>query len=183
MEREQALTLVERHVKNPTLVKHMLATEAIMKEVAKHLGEDVDLWGLVGLLHDLDYEMTEGDPSQHGLTTEKLLADKVSRDILNTIKAHNFEHLNIKPETRMEKALIAADAISGLVVACALVMPSKKLEEVRVETIKRKFKDKSFARSSSRERISFCEEIGVSKDEFFGMALKALQGISERLGL
>ena len=181
--RDDALRLLEENVRDRKIILHMIAVGAIMKELARYFGEDEEVWELVGLLHDIDYERTKDDPSRHGLVAEEILRSLVSEDILRAIKAHNFENTGIEPRTRMEKALIASDAISGLIIACALVMPSKKLEEVKVRTIKRKFKQKDFARSVSRERILFCEQIGIPREKFFELALNALKGVSGELGL
>jgi len=181
--RDEAFRLVEENIGKKNIVKHMLAVEAIMRSLAKHFGEDENLWGLTGLLHDIDYEKTMNTPEKHGIIAEEILKGKVSEEILRAIKAHNFERTHVMPETRMEKALIACDAISGLLIACALVMPSKKLRDVKVKTVKKKFKDKDFARGADRKRILFCEEIGVPKEEFFDIALKGLQGIASELGL
>ncbi|MEM1588697.1 MAG: HDIG domain-containing protein [Candidatus Bathyarchaeia archaeon] len=183
MDRNAALELIKLNVKNENLIKHMLAVEAIMCELAKFLSENEETWSLTGLLHDIDFEKTFNNPNEHGFEAEKILKGKVNEEILRAIKAHNYEYTNVKPESKMEKALIAADAISGLIIACALVMPSKKLKDVKIETLKKKFKDKDFARGSSRERILICEEIGVTKEKFFEIALKALQEISLMLGL
>ena len=181
--RDDALRLLEENVRDRKIILHMIAVGAIMKELARYFGEDEEVWELVGLLHDIDYERTKGDPSRHGLVAEEILRSLVSEDILRAIKAHNFENTGIEPRTRMEKALIASDAISGLIIACALVMPSKKLEEVKVKTIKKKFKQKDFARNVSRERILFCEQIGIPREKFFELALNALKGVSDELGL
>ena len=181
--RDDALRLLEENVRDRKIILHMIAVGAIMKELARYFGEDEEVWELVGLLHDIDYERTKDDPSRHGLVAEEILRSLVSEDILRAIKAHNFENTGIEPRTRMEKALIASDAISGLIIACALVMPSKKLEEVKVRTIKRKFKQKDFARSVRRERILFCEQIGIPREKFFELALNALKGVSGELGL
>jgi predicted hydrolase (HD superfamily) len=107
----------------------------------------------------------------------------VQEEVIRAIKAHNFENTGVRPETRMEKALIASDAISGLLIACALVMPSKKLCEVKVKTVTKKFKAKDFARKVSRERILLCEEIGIPKEKFFEIALDGLKSISSEIGL
>jgi putative nucleotidyltransferase with HDIG domain len=183
MEREEALSLVKENIKKENLLKHILAVEAIMRGVARYLNEDVELWGLVGLLHDIDYEKTESDPKNHGILAENLLREKVDDNIIRTIKSHNFENTGVIPETKMEKALIAADAISGLIVATALIMPSKKLKDVKVDSVTNKFKQKDFARRCSRERILVCEHVGIPKEKFFEIALKAMQEISEELGL
>jgi putative nucleotidyltransferase with HDIG domain len=161
----------------------MLAVEAIMRSIAEHFGENEDTWGLVGLLHDIDYEKTEINPEKHSLLAEEILKGIVPEEIVRAVKAHNFRHTCVMPETRMEKALIASDAISGLLVACALVMPSKKLFDVKVDTVARKFKDKDFARGAERERILICEEIGIPRDKFFEIALNGLKKVASEIGL
>lgn len=183
MDKDEALRLVEENVSDRRIVLHMIAVSAIMRALARYLGEDEEEWGLVGLLHDIDYERTKADPARHGLEAENILKGRVSEEVLRAIKAHNFENTGVKPETRLENALIAADAVSGLIVASALVMPHKKLEEVRVETLEKKFRQKDFARRVSRERIMFCEKLGLSREKFFELALEALKGISGELGL
>jgi len=183
LSREDALKLLRENVRNEKIILHMIAVGAIMRELARYFGEDEDLWELVGLLHDIDYERTKNDPSKHGLVAEEILGSLVSDDVLRAIKSHNYENTGIEPRTRMEKALIASDAVSGLIIACALVMPSKKLEEVKVKTVKKKFKQKDFARNVSRERILFCEQIGIPREKFFELALNALKGVSDELGL
>jgi putative nucleotidyltransferase with HDIG domain len=181
--REEAFNLVKKHISKRNILYHVLAVEAIMRSVAQHLGEDEEKWGLVGLLHDVDYEKTEATPEKHSLIAEELLKDTVPEDLIKAIKSHNFKHTGVKPENRMEKALIACDAVSGLLVACALVMPSKKLEDVKVETVAKKFKDKDFARGADRERILKCEEIGIPRDKFFEIALNGLKKIAAEIGL
>lgn len=181
--REEALNLVKKNVTKRNIVYHMLAVEAIMRSLAKHFGEDEYLWGLTGLLHDIDYGKTEGTPEKHGILAEEILRELVSKELIRAIKAHNFQYTRIKPEARMEKALIACDAVSGLLVACALVMPSKKLADVKIKTVMKKFKDKDFARGANRERILFCEEIGVPIEKFFENALTGLKNISTEIGL
>jgi len=183
MKREEAVSLVKENVKKENLFKHILAVEAIMRGMAKHLNEDVEAWGLVGLLHDIDYDKTENDPKNHGIVAEEILKGKVDEKIIHAIKSHNFENTGVMPETKLEKALIAADAISGLIVATALIIPSKKLKDVKLKSIKKKFKQKDFARRCSRERILVCEHVGIPKEKFFEIALETMQGISEELGL
>jgi len=161
----------------------MLAVEAIMRALAEHLGEDEELWGLTGLVHDIDYEKTADNFREHGVLAQEILRGKAPREALRAILAHNYENTGVKPETRLDKALIAADAISGLIVACALVMPSKSVRDVKLRTVERKFKDKDFARGADRKRIILCEEIGIPRKEFFEIALKALQKVGRDLGL
>lgn len=183
MNREEAISLVKENITKENLFKHILAVEAIMRGTAKHLNEDAESWGLIGLLHDIDYGKTENDPKNHGIIAEDLLKGKVDEKIIRAIKSHNFDNTGVMPETKMEKALIAADAISGLIVAAALIIPSKKLKDVKVKSIKKKFKQKDFARRCSREKILVCEHVGIPKEKFFEIALEAMQGISEELGL
>ena len=182
MKREEALNLVKEHVKQENLLKHMYAVEAIMVETAKYLNEDKEKWRLLGLLHDIDFEKAP-EPEKHCTLAPEILKEEFEEDFIRAVKSHNFENLNIQPETKMELALIAADSVSGLVIACALVMPSKKLADVKVESISKKFKQKDFARNCSRERILYCEQIGIPKEKFFEISLKALQNISNELGL
>ena len=181
--RDEAYNLVESKIKRKNIVKHMLAVEAIMKSLAEYFGEDKEIWGLTGLLHDVDFEEVGENFSMHGLKAEEILKGLVPDEVIQAIKAHNYEYTGVQPKTWMEKALIAADAVSGLLVACALVMPSKKLEEVKISTLNKKFKQKDFARNVDRNRINFCEEIGLSKEKFFEIALNGLKKISQTLGI
>ncbi|MFB0563614.1 MAG: HD domain-containing protein [Candidatus Lokiarchaeia archaeon] len=183
LSREEALKLVNERLKDEKLVKHVLAVEAIMRNLARHLGEDEELWGLVGLIHDLDYQETMNSPEIHATKTVEYIQGLVPETVINAVKAHNYEHTKVQPQTKLEKGLICSDAISGLVIAAALVMPTKKLEQVRVKTLKKKFKDKTFAAATGRDRIRVCEEIGVPLTDFFKISLEALQKISEDLGL
>jgi len=181
--RAQALDLVKANVSKKNVIFHMIAVEAVMRQLAKHFGEDPEKWGLIGLLHDIDYERTETTPANHSLVAENILKNIMKADDIRAIKSHNFEHTHAVPETRMEKSLIAADAISGLIIACALVTPSKKLADVKVESISKKFKDKDFARGANRERILFCEQLNMPKDKFFEVALDGLKQSASQIGL
>ena len=181
MNREEAFALVKENVSNKNLIKHMLAVEAIMKEIAETKGYDVEKYSLAGLCHDIDYEKTQ-DMTQHGLISAQMVEGKVDQEVVDCIKRHN-EMTGNKPETDFDKALVAADAVSGLVIAAALMMPSKKVAEVRLETLQNKFKKKDFARNVKRENVLICEQIGFSLDEFLELSLRALQKIADDLGL
>lgn len=183
MNREEALALVKNHVRRPNLFKHILAVEAIMQALAKRLSEDMGRWSLLGLLHDLDFDETFNNPELHAKRTVEMLKGKVDDELLRAISSHNYEHTGARPESRMEKALIAADAVSGLIVACALVMPSRKLAEVKPESVARRLREKDFARNCNREHMLYCEHLGLSWPEFAELALNALQEISSELGL
>jgi putative nucleotidyltransferase with HDIG domain len=182
MKREEAFDLVKQNIKRENLLKHMLAVEAIMRKTAEFLGEDKEKWGLVGLLHDIDFEKMK-EPKDHGVMATDILRRKVDDETLHAIKAHNYEYTGATPNSKLDYSLIAADSISGLIIACALVMPSKKLAEVRVDSIAKRFKEKDFARNCIRDRILFCEKVSVSKEKFYEIALKALQDNAESLGL
>ncbi len=187
LSRERAVEIVKRHVTRENLFKHILAVEAIMRAMAKEVGEDEEFWAMAGLLHDADFDETYKDPERHGTRSIEILEeeakDEVPEEILRAIKAHNPEYTGVKPETKLENALIAADAVSGLIIASALILPSKKLSEVRTENVSRRFKEKDFARNCNRENMMFCEKIGILKERFFEISLIALQGISDELGL
>lgn len=181
--KQRASELVKEKIQNRNLRKHMYAVSAIMKKVAERLGKDVDKWGKTGLLHDIDYEETKDDPERHASLSAEMLKDELPEDSLKAIKAHNFEHSGVEPKGDLSNALIASDAISGLIVATALVMPNKKLEEARVESVLKKFDDSSFAKNIDRNRILYCKKLGMNKEEFVELSLEALKEISEKSGL
>lgn len=183
MTRDEALDSIEANVENKNTIKHMLATEAIMRALAKRLGEDEEEWGLTGLLHDIDMELTEGDMSTHS----KLGADLVremgaSEAIAHAILCHNEAH-GIPRESQLDKALFCADPLTGLVIAAALVRPDKKLASVEAKSVRKRFKEKSFAAGANREQIAQCAELGIELDDFIELGLKAMKGIADDLGL
>ena len=167
-------------VENENLRKHMMAVAAIMEGLAEKFGEDRKIWKYAGLLHDIDYGKVGHE--EHGLKSAEMLKGKLPEDALHAIKAHN-EMTGVVAESKMDFALRASDAASGLIVAAALVMPGKKLREVRLETLKNKFRDKSFARRVDRNRIMECEKFGMTLDEFLALALESMKGIADDLGL
>lgn len=183
MDKQEALKLIEDYIKEENMKKHCWAVGAIMKELASFLNEDEEEWEIIGLLHDLDYEDTKNNPKEHGLKTAESLKNQVNPEVIEIIKSHNFDNLGLNPDKKESYALIASDALSGLIITCALVRPSKKIEEVTVKSVKKKFNQKDFARNVSRENIMFCERVGINEDKFFETGIKALQSISEKLGL
>jgi putative nucleotidyltransferase with HDIG domain len=183
MKREEALSSIEANVENKNLIKHMLATEAIMRALARRLGEDEDEWGLTGLLHDIDVELTGGDMNTHSKLGADLAREMgASEAMAHAVLCHNEAH-GVPRETKLDKALFCADPMTGLITAAALVRPDKKLAGVEVKSIKKRFKEKSFAAGASREQITTCSELGFELDEFFTLSLEAMKGISEELGL
>ena len=179
--REDSLNLVKKHVKNKNLVNHMIAVSAIMRRLAEHLDEDAELWEAVGLLHDIDYEVTSDDFSKHGLISAEMVAEHLPDEGVHAIRAHN-EMTGFKAESRMDVSLFAADALSGMIVAGALVRPTK-LEGMKASSVRRRMKDKSFARQVSRENIMRCEEIGIPLSEFLTMGIEAMQSVGKEIGL
>jgi putative nucleotidyltransferase with HDIG domain len=184
MNRDRALELLHQHVTNQNLIKHMLASEAIIRALAKKLEKNEDEWGLIGLLHDLDFEQTKNDPAKHGLVTAELLAKEgFTEEQLNAIKSHNTEHTGVQRKTNFDFALTCAEQLTGLIVACALVQPDKKLAAVTVESIMKKFKQKTFAAGCSREDIQLCKKLDIPLEQFVELGLKAMREISNELGL
>ena len=183
MTREEALSSVRASVENANLVKHMLAAEAVMRALAGRLGEDEEAWGLTGLLHDIDVELTEGDMTQHSMLGSDLARELgASEEMVHAILAHNQEH-GIALETKLDMALFCADPLTGLITAAALVRPDKKLAGVEARSVRKRFKEKSFAAGADRGQIAGCLELGIELDEFLQIGLSAMKGIAKDLGL
>ncbi|ABN51386.1 MAG TPA: HDIG domain-containing protein [Hungateiclostridium thermocellum] len=183
MEREQALEELKARIENENLIKHSLAVEAIMKDLAFYFKEDIDKWGLAGLLHDIDCEKTAGDISKHSLVGAEILESlDIESSIIYAVKAHNDYH-GIERKRKIDKALYCADPAAGLITAAALILPSKKLEDVTVDFLIRRMNEKSFAKGVNREQIKSCEQLGLSLEKFLEIALEAMKKISDELGL
>jgi len=183
MDREEALESIRENVENENLIKHMMATEAIMIALAQRFGEDENEWGLAGLLHDIDVELTEGDMTTHSKLGADLARDLGAGEaIAEAILTHNETH-GIAPRTKMEKALYCVDPLTGLITAAVLVRPDKKIANLEVKSVRKRFKEKSFAAGASREQIAKCTDIGLELDEFIAIGLEAMQGIALELGL
>jgi len=183
LNRKEALELLKKNLRTQNLIKHSMAVEAILQAMALKLGEDEELWALTGLLHDLDYDFTKNEPERHSLVTIKVLEDLLPEEGINAIKAHNYQYTAQIPQTYLDKSLIAADAVSGLIIAAALVMPSKKLVDVTPKTLSDKFKDKSFAAGCNRKRIELCADMDLELQVFLELSLNALKNIADTLGL
>ncbi len=184
MDRNTALELLRTHVKNENLVKHCLASEAVMRALAARLGADQDLWGLTGLLHDVDAELTAGDLKRHTLEAEKiLLACGLPGELVEAVKMHNEAAHDRRREQLFHKALAAGETVTGLITATALVYPDRKLASVKVSSVVKRMKDKRFAASVDRGIIMECEGLGLTLDEFVQLSLAAMLGIAKDLGL
>lgn len=184
MNRQTVLELLHKYIKNENIRRHCLATEAVMRHLAQYFGKDADMWGITGLLHDLDLEIVNGDMNKHGLETARILEDVgANPEIIEAIKAHNEQIYGVERKELLHHALVSAETVTGLIVATALILPERKLSVVRPESVVKRMKEKSFARTVSRERIKECEKMGISLNDFIVLAVKAMQEISPQLGL
>lgn len=184
--RDEALQFLNEKVENKNIIKHMLATEVMMKALAKHFSEDEQVWGVAGLLHDGDY--SDSVPvDQQGIKVTEWLKEKgyeIPENVAYAMAAHNWHNNQVEPKSKMDWSLFCGDSLTGLIVASALVLPNKKLSDLTTESILKRFKESSFARGTRREDISLCEEkLGISLEEFVKITLEAMQGISTELGL
>jgi len=183
VDRETALSSIKANVENDNLIKHMLATEAIMRALARRLGGDEEEWALAGLLHDIDVELTEEAPETHGKLGSDLARELgASEAVCRAILCHNEVH-GVPCDTTMSRALFCTDPLTGLITAAALVRPDKKLEGVSVESLMKRFKEKRFAAGAKRENIATCEQIGLELKEFISLGLEAMKRIAPELGL
>ncbi len=185
--REKVLEILNKNIKNKNLIKHCLAVESAMKNLAKYFKEDENKYGIVGLSHDADWEQTEKNHELHGKVSVDWLkqAGEKNQEIIETILSHNYTYNHSSPpSSKMAWSLYCCDDLTGLIVACALVMPSKKLSEVTVETVIKKMGSKSFAAAVKRDQIKLCEEkLNIKLEDFIGIVLKSMQSISQQLGL
>ncbi len=178
MEREQALEELKGRLKSENLIRHSLSVEAIMKELAFYFKEDIDKWGMAGLLHDIDYDKTGGDPSKHGLVGAEILETlEVESSIVYAIKAHNDYH-GIERKRKIDKALYCASPMAVIVNACVLALPSKKINDLTVEFVMEKINEEGFIKDVDLEQIKSCENIGIPLEQFVETSIKAVQSIS-----
>jgi len=184
MTRDEAWKFLQSKVQGQFLRNHLLAAEAVMRALARKFEQEEELWGVTGLVHDIDWELTEKTPEQHSLVGSQWLKEAgFAPEVVEAVRVHNHMH-GFEPKTMMEKALWCAEELTGLIVACALVQPDKKLVSVKASSVKKKFGQKSFAAGVNREIIAKCQEmIGLSLDELIELELKAMQDIAPALGL
>jgi len=193
MTRKEAYQLLTKYLKNKNLIKHSLAAEAAMRGIYRHLkpkdeqnAADEEKWGITGLLHDIDYEIAQetNELNKHG----KLLFEngevKLPEDIEHAIRSHNYTITGTDPESLMDWAITACDQLTGLITACALVRPDKKLASVTLESVEKKFGQKAFAAGADRNSIMLCEsKLNIPLKDFIEITLQAMQDISDQLGL
>ena len=184
IDRSAALNLLHGYVKNEKMIFHCLASEAVLRGLARRLGRDEEIWGLAGLLHDLDVEVTNAEPTVHGKQTEILLKDyEVDLDILDAIRMHNECSSGKDRTTEFQYALAAGETITGLIFATTYVYPEKKLVVVKPKSVVKRMKEKMFAASVKRENILECEKIGIPIEEFAALAIQSLLPIADQIGL
>jgi len=183
MNRKEAIVSLKENVENRNLIKHMLAAEAVMRALARRLGEDEEEWGLTGLLHDIDVELTDGDMHSHSKLGADLAREMGAGEAMaHAILAHNPAH-GVALESKLDKALYCADPLTGLIIAAALVRSDKKLAGLGAASVKKRFKEKRFAPGADREQIAACTVLGLELDEFIALALEAMKGIAADLDL
>lgn len=182
LNRDEILDSIHGNVQDKNMIRHMLATEAIMRTLARKLGEDEEEWGITGLIHDIDVELVEGDMSSHS----KLGADiaqefGATESMAHAILCHNEAH-GVLRETKLDKALFCVDPLSGLITAAALVRPDK-LSGLTTKSVMKRFREKSFAAGVNREQVAQCQEIGLELEEFISLGIEAMKGIASEVGL
>lgn len=181
--RDEAIQLLEENIQADNMRKHCLASEAVLRAIAVRLGENEDEYGLAGLLHDIDVELTHADPKTHGPFAANILKGKVTDSMLDAIVMHNEMATGLERTTLFQHALAAGETITGLITATTLVYPDKKLASVKAKSVTKRMKQKAFAASVKRENILECEKIGIPLDEFAELSVNAMQEISDELGL
>lgn len=190
MDLKTARGLFAQYITDPMTKLHSRETEVFMRALARRFGENEDDWGIIGLLHDIDWDLTKNDPTQHCVRAEKILKDAGAGDFLvETILSHGYgleEIPDLKEKARITKiqhCLAASETLTGIIIASALVQPDRKLQSVSLQSLKKKFKDKSFAAKCNRGIILECEKAGIALDEFLQVGLVSLQNIADEIGL
>ena len=181
--REEAVTLLEEHIQAENMRKHCYASEAVLKAIARRLGKNENEYGIAGLLHDIDVEITNADPCTHGPHAEKILKGRITEEMLDAIVMHNEVATGKERTTTFQHALAACETITGLITATTLVYPDKKIAGVKSKSVTKRMKQKAFAASVKRENILECEKIGIPLHEFAELSVNAMKEISDVLGL
>ncbi len=189
MNRDDAFKILTTFLTNENLIRHCLAAEVAMRALYARLNpefkkEEEDVWGITGLLHDADYELSKGHPELHGLLLFDRVPNQIPENIAHAIKAHNYSYTKVIPETPMDWAITCADQLTGLIVACALIHPEKKLTPLTPEFVIKRLNQNGFAKGADRTPIKQCEEkLGIPLEEFVTIVLTAMKSISPDLGL
>lgn len=184
MTRDEAFDLLKKHLKTENLIKHCLATEAILRALAPHFDADPEAWGITGLLHDLDLDLVSGDMRTHAERTAQIVSEAgLAEPYVQAIRRHNAEGLGLQRSTTLDHALAASETLTGLIIATALVYPDKRLGSVKPKSVKKRIKEPRFAAGANRQIIRECETIGLPLEEFIDISLDAMKGVAQDLGL
>ncbi|MEK7091225.1 MAG: phosphohydrolase [Patescibacteria group bacterium] len=180
--RNQAIELLNTHVQNENLRRHCISVGAVMKALAQKLGGDPETWEILGIIHDSDWEETKDNPTQHTVVTLGRIDDE---RFTHALQSHNTKHTHLgELQGPMQWSLFCCDELTGLIVASALVLPSKHLSDLSVQSVLKKFPQKAFAAGVKREDIQQCEEhLGIKLEDFVSLALSAMQSIAPEVGL
>ena len=179
LSREQAIELLHQYIKNDRMIFHSLASEAVLRAMARRLGRDEEKWGIAGLLHDLDVEITHADPKVHGLETARILNEMgFDPEITLAIKMHNEYATGLPRTSEFQHALAAGETITGLILATSLVYPDKQISSVKPKSVTKRMKERAFAASVKRENILECELIGIPLEEFAELSIQAMTEIA-----
>ena len=182
--RSEALDLLKSHIKNERMINHSLSSEAVMCALALRLGQNEEKWGLAGLLHDLDVEITLANPLTHGIVGAEMLSELgIDADIVDAIRMHNEMATGMERNSLFQHALAAGETITGLITATAMVYPDRKVASVKSKSVTKRMKEKAFAASVKRESIMECEKFGLSIDEFAALSIAAMSAIADQIGL
>jgi len=181
--KDEAIVLLKKYIKDENLLIKSIIAETLLREIAKLFGKDEEMWGLTGLLHNLDYEYTRDNPKRRGKLSSELLENLLPEPCINAIKANNYIYTDYIPITSLDKSLISVAEFSGFIVTVALSMPSKHLKDVDLKILVDRFNDEEFAKEFNRNRIKLCEDVGLGLEHFFNISLATLKDFSDRLGL
>jgi len=176
------IDLLHQHISNPKMIAHCLASEAVLRALARKFGEDEEVWGIAGLVHDIDSEQTESDHTMHGLVAAEMLNGVLPDEAVDAVRMHNEDATGMERSTKFQHALAAGETITGLIFATALVYPDRKISSVKPKSVVKRMKEKQFAASVNRSTIMECELLGLSIDDFVSLSLEALALIESELG-
>ncbi len=182
IKRDQAFILIKKYLKNEENIKFALSVEAILREIAKRLHRDEEIWGLTGLLHNLDYEFSIGNLENRGKLSAQLLEGLLPEKSVNAIKAINYMHTDYIPVTSLDKSLIATEAVTNFIMITSINTSTKKIQDLDINLLIEKFNDPTFATRINRSRIELCVDIGVEIETFLDFSLKVLKKNADQIG-
>jgi len=182
LDKKHAVLLVKKYLKDPDNLKFGIAVGAVLKNIAKIVEKNEDLWELTGILHNLDYEYCSGSPENRGNLTAQLLDGLIPENGINAIKSNNYMHTDYIPTTSLDKALIATVSATGLIFSIIQMTPSKKAEDITLNLLLVKYQDENFAKRYNRSRIRLCKDIGMDEKFYLSICLNSIKEISGIIG-